>query len=173
MTRLQSGSATQVSHWVRTYFPELVLASCALGFGGLLTELIGYEHYQKGSQIIGFVSVIVGLLTTLLAFVRAGAARTVSLIVFAALLFVGVFGVLEHRETRQEDAAKFAQRQSQSQSQTAAQGTAQEGGAETISSEEGGAGRTFQSNIPLLAPLAVSGLSVLALMALLARRREA
>ncbi|THF87804.1 hypothetical protein E7T09_00750 [Deinococcus sp. KSM4-11] len=162
----------------RTSFPELVLAGCALAFAGVLYELIGYQHYEKGTQIIGFVATIAGLIFTLLGFVRAAAVRTTTLIVLPLLAVVGVVGVFEHSETRREDAAKFAARQAQVTTTGTVAGATPSEPAAPAGAPAGGpqggppGGGPFRSNIPVLAPLAVSGLSALAFLTVLARRRD-
>ncbi|WP_189092025.1 hypothetical protein [Deinococcus ruber] len=154
---------TSVRKTVQGRFPEVILGFSVLGFAFLLAELIGYEHYEKGSQIIGFVSTIVGLLLSLLGFVRGSGIRRVVLGLLALLTLVGLFGLKEHNDTRTEDAAKFAQRQSQAK----AAGT-------TAPAQDGppGEGGKFRSNIPVLAPLSLSGLAALSFLAILARRQE-
>lgn len=137
---------------IQTRFPDIVLGTCALGFSFLLAELIGYEHYQQGSQVIGLVATVIGLLLSLLGFVRRRTVRRTVLVLLGLLTLVGVFGVYEHHETRTEDAARFAQR--------VAAGTAPKG--------PDGQAPSFRSNIPTLAPLSLSGLAALAFLALLA-----
>ena len=157
---------TRVTRTVQGRFPEVMLAFSVLGFAFLLAELIGYEHYSKGSQIIGFVATIVGLLLSVLGFVRARSVRRPVMALLALLTLVGLFGLKEHNDTRTEDAAKFAQRQAQAKAAgtTAAQPQGQDG-------PPGGDGK-FRSNIPVLAPLSLSGLAALSFLAMLARRQE-
>ncbi|MGY2896005.1 hypothetical protein [Deinococcus sp. UYEF24] len=137
---------------VQARFPEIVLATCVLGFAFLLAELIGYEHYQKGTQIIGLVSTIVGLLLALLGFVKRRAVRRTVLALLGLLTLTGLLGTYEHHETRSEDMARYTQQ--------VAAGTAPKG--------RDGQTRKFESNIPTLAPLSLSGLAALAFLALLA-----
>lgn len=137
---------------VRTRFPEIVLGACVLGFAFLLAELIGYEHYKEGTQIIGFVSTIAGLLLSLLGFLRTSAVRRTVLVLLGVLTLMGLVGVYEHHETRTEDAARYAKQ--------VAAGTAPKG--------RNGQTRAFESNIPSLAPMSLSGLAALAFLALLA-----
>lgn len=137
---------------VRTRFPEIVLVGCALGFAFLLAELIGYEHYRKGTQIIGFVSTILGLVLALLGFVQAKAVRRTVLVLLGLLTLTGLVGLYEHHENRSEDAARYAQQ--------VAAGTAPKG--------RDGQIRPFESNTPILAPLSLSGLAALSFLALLA-----
>lgn len=162
---------TNLEQMVKARFADLVLFGCALAFAGILFELIGYEHYEKGTQIVGFVATIAGLVFSLLGLVRAAALRTVTLVALAVLAVIGVYGTFEHRETRVEDAAKFAQRQAQAGTTTPSAAPA---GAEVDGPPAGelGTPRKFRSNIPVLAPMAVSGLSALAFLAVLARRRD-
>lgn len=158
---------TRVTRTVQGRFPEVMLGFSVLGFAFLLAELIGYEHYSKGSQIIGFVSTIIGLLLSLLGFVQARSVRRPVMALLALLTLVGLFGLKEHNDTRTEDAAKFAQQQAQAKASgttTAAQSQGQDG-------PPGGDGK-FRSNIPVLAPLSLSGLAALSFLAMLARRRE-
>ncbi|ULH16816.1 hypothetical protein MF271_09710 [Deinococcus sp. KNUC1210] len=156
---------TSIRKTVQGRFPEVILGFSVLGFGFLLAELIGYEHYEKGSQIIGFVSTIVGLLLSLLGFMRGSGLRRAVLGLLALLTLVGLFGLKEHNDTRTEDAAKFAQRQSQAK----AAGTST-----AASTQDGppGEGGKFRSDIPVLAPLSLSGLAALSFLAILARRQE-
>ncbi|WP_407570820.1 hypothetical protein [Deinococcus altitudinis] len=163
---------TRLSRTVQPRFPDLVLGACVLGFAFLAVELSLENHYRQGTQIIGFSATLVGLVLSLLAFSNAARVRTVVLVLLGLLALTGLYGLIEHRETRTEDAAKFAQRQAQTTSaqtspaqtsptQTAAQGA---GGA------EGGSGpRVFRSNIPVLSPLSLSGLAGLAMISMLAR----
>ncbi len=58
-----------IEHTVRSRFPDLVLLGCVLGFMGILIELYSIEHFQRGSQIIGFLSTIAGLIVSALGFV--------------------------------------------------------------------------------------------------------
>ncbi|WP_425145681.1 hypothetical protein [Deinococcus sp.] len=150
---------------VKLQFPEVVLGFSALGFLFLLLELIGYEHYNKGTQIIGFVSTIAGLLLSLLGFVRGVAARRVTMWLLALLTLTGVLGIIEHQQTRSEDAAKFAQRQAKAKASGTTPAAGQDG-------PPGAQGGKFKSNIPVLAPLSLSGLAALSFVALLARRNE-
>lgn len=137
---------------VRNRFPEIVLGGCVLGFAFLLAELIGYEHYEKGTQIIGFAATIAGLLLSLLGFLRTAAVRRTVLVLLGLLTLTGLVGLYEHHETRSEDAARYAQQ--------VKAGTAPKG--------RDGQTRAFESNIPTLAPLSLSGLTALAFLALLA-----
>lgn len=155
-----------VNRWgdsVRARFPELVLGACVLGFAFLLAELVSYQHYREGTQIVGFSAAVLGLVLSLLAFARHRAVRTGVLALLALLTLSGLYGAWEHREARAEDAARFAQRQ-QTQSAT----TPPAGG------ETGGPPPGFRpgSQIPVLAPLSLSGLAGLAFLALLARRPD-
>jgi len=141
-------AASTLSSTVQTKFPEVVMVACVLGFAFLAVELYLFDHYKEGSQIIGFAATLIGLLLSLLAFARARAVRTTVMVLFGVLTLVGAYGTLEHRETRQEDAAKFAQRQAQAKAAGTTQDTAQ--GAEGAP----GAPREFRSNIPVLSPSA-------------------
>jgi hypothetical protein len=154
---------------ISTRFPEFVLLAVALGFTGLFVELTTVEHYRRGTQIIGYVSTIVGFLAVLLAFVRARWARNTSLVVLGLLALAGLLGVWEHQESRAEDYARWQKRQAAASSTTTTT-TAPQG-------EQGGEGgppsNVFRSDIPYLAPLSLSGLAILAGASILARREEA
>lgn len=154
---------------VRSRFPDLVLLGCLLGFAGIWYELYGIGHFREGSQVIGYASTIIGIVAAALGFVRAPAVRTLALVVLALLAVAGLYGLNEHRETRAKDYARWQARQSQSITPTtqaaAPAGTDSEGGAARP------ANRPFRSNIPTLAPASLSGLSALAFLAILARRR--
>jgi len=158
---------TQVHRTVERRFPEVILGFSVLGFAFLLVELIGYEHYSKGSQIIGFVSTIIGLLLSLLGFVRSSSVRRVTMGLLALLTLVGLYGLKEHNDTRVEDAAKAAQRQA-AQKTTGITNTSQTQGRDGPPGQD----RPFRSNIPVLAPLSLSGLAALSFLAILARRHE-
>lgn len=163
---------------VRPRFPELVLTACVLGFAFLIAELVSYHHYREGTQIIGFGASILGLVLSLLGFVRQRAVRQVVLFLLALLTLSGLYGAWEHREARAEDAARFAQRQS-TQSATASTSAPAEdddapaSGSPSAAGETGGPPPGFRpgSQIPVLAPLSLSGLAGLTFLALLARRR--
>lgn len=170
-----------LSHTVRSRFPELVMGACVLGFAFLLAELISYDHYREGTQIVGFVATIVGLVLSGLAFLRGRMIQNVVLALLGLLSLVGLFGIIEHREARLEDAAKFAQRQAAGQAGTGAAGTAQPSAAapatgatasSTTAGQQTPAGFKPGSDIPVLAPLSLSGLAGLAFLALLARRPD-
>ncbi|BDP44573.1 hypothetical protein DAETH_45420 (plasmid) [Deinococcus aetherius] len=171
--------------FVRPRFPELVLTPCVLGFAFLIAELVSYHHYREGTQIIGFSASILGLVLSLLAFAQQRTLRMVVLALLALLTLSGLYEALEHREARAEDAARFAQRQS-AQSPTAASTSASGAavnsddgaeapavGAPSAGDETGGLPPGFKpgSQIPVLAPLSLSGLAGLTFLALLARRR--
>ena len=159
---------TRLSRTVQPRFPDLVLGACALGFGFLAIELYLEQHYRQGSQIIGFSATLVGLVLSLLAFSNAARVRTVVLALLGLLALTGLYGLKEHRETRTEDAAKFAQQQAQTAAPTTAGTTAP--GSTTPGSTPGASGpRVFRSNIPVLSPLSLSGLAALAMISMLAR----
>lgn len=162
---------TRLSRTVQPRFPDLVLSACVLGFGFLAVELYLENHYSKGTQIIGFSATLVGVVLSLLAFSNAPRVRTVVLVLLGLLALTGLYGLKEHRETRTEDAAKFAQRQAQTAATTSATATpAVSPSAQRAPGTEGGGGpRVFRSNIPVLSPLSLSGLAALAMASMLAR----
>lgn len=78
---------------------------------------------------------------------RAG--RKTVLVLLGLVALTGIFGILEHQETRTEDAAKLTQQKTGT--------TAAPAGAPADC--PGSKGGVFRSNITVLSPLALSGLS--------------
>ena len=80
---------------------------------------------------------------------RAG--RKTVLVLLGLVALTGVSGILEHQETRTEDAAKLTQLKTGT--------TAAPAGAPADCPGRKGKNGVFQSNIPVLSPLALGGLS--------------
>ncbi|MEF2279457.1 hypothetical protein V3W47_14230 [Deinococcus sp. YIM 134068] len=152
----------RLSQRLRPRFPDLVLVICAAGFAFLAVELVLYDHFQRGTQIIGFAATLVGLAVTLLAFWRQRVVQGVVVALLAVLTFSGLYGANEHRKEIAEDAARSAQTTTVSVSATS-----------TSAAPTGAppAGMGGGSDIPILAPLSLSGLAGLTLLTVLARRR--
>lgn len=156
-----------LSQRIRPRFPDLVLLICAAGFAFLAVELVLYDHYRRGTQIIGFAATLVGLAVTLLAFWRQRVVQGVVVALLAVLAFSGLYGANEHRKEIAEDAARSAQ------TTTAQTLTVSVSATSTNASPTGAppAGMGGGSDIPILAPLSLSGLAGLTLLTVLARRR--
>lgn len=146
---------------IRPRFPDLVLVVCAAGFAFLAVELVLYDHFRRGTQITGFAATLVGLVVTLLAFWRQRVVQGGVIAVLAVLAFSGLYGANEHRKAIADDAARSAQTTTISISATTAAPTG------TPPAGMGGGG----SDVPVLAPLSLSGLAGLTLLTVLARRR--
>src|SRR3954451_13476107 len=95
-------------------FVNILLMLLAAGFLVLLVELVLYQHWQ-GIQLVAIGSVLLGLILTVAAlFVQGGGGANVIGVLLLVLSLVGLVGVFEHYQARQEQVAAF-QRFSQGQ----------------------------------------------------------
>lgn len=94
-------------------FSSILLILVTGGFLVLLVELVLFQHWQ-GLQLIGLGSVVLALILTIAGmFVEGGGANVIG-ILLVVISLVGLVGVFEHYQARQQEVAAF-QRFSQGQ----------------------------------------------------------
>lgn len=131
--------------WLQQHFVEVVLLGAGGGFVMLLAELLMGAH-TEGIQIVAVASSILGLALVALGFFGRGALRRGAIYGLFFVAFTGLFGVFEHIE---------------------------EGGgeAEAEYAEYGEYGENEEAEAvpPVLAPLSLAGVALLAGLALLVK----
>lgn len=132
--------------WLQQHFVEVVLLGAGGGFIMLLAELLMGAH-TEGIQIVAVASSILGLALVALGFFGRGALRRGAIYGLFFVAFTGLFGVFEHIE---------------------------EGGAEAEGEyAEYGESEEAEAVPPVLAPLSLAGVALLAGLALLVKEDAA
>jgi len=169
---------------VRRNLITILLLLLLGGFAMLLVELLITNHVD-GIQNVANVASLVGAVAILLGFFAKGTFRHLIVLLLLVLSLSGLLGAWEHLESREGGEARTpaALATSQDGYQTIAsragtdveRATQQEGGEENEGGEssEGGGREGGGGSPPPLAPLSLSGLSLMGAVVLLAKRDSA
>lgn len=137
--------------WLNKQLSLILLVLVGGGFLMIMIELLMTEHFN-GAQQVGFFAALFGLALTAHSVIAKPKTQSYLAILFLCLALFGFIGVFEHYGTRK---AKEILNMMQ---------------ATTLNSPDaaGGEGRPRIISPPLLAPLSLSGLALLGVVALLA-----
>lgn len=166
-TATQTSFLTQIQARVRANLASLLLVFVSAGFLFLLAELLLAGH-TEGIQLVAVIAGIAGAVLGFVGLFARGRLRYALAVLFLILALTGIIGVIEHNEERfegKEAAAVPALVQADSGYTLTAYRT------DRGEDDEGEAGEQ-EKEAPPLAPLSLSGLSVLGAMALLAKGDE-
>lgn len=160
-----------VQSWVQRRFYPVVMILLAAGFTLLLAELL-LTHHTDGIQLVAVIASITGLVLSLAALFVQGSARLVVAGLMLVLSISGIVGTFEHLEGDEGREAATELHQAD-MSQTTYQAVslhaqeedeAGEANERGEGNEQGELGERDQGEAapPPLAPLSLSGLSVMA-----------
>ena len=159
----------RVQTFVRSNLTSLLLLFLAGGFLILLAELLLTDH-TEGIQLIAVAASTFGALLALAGLKAKGSVRNVLAILFLVLAISGLVGAFEHFEERfeeeEETKAPIVLRQNSGRMGMASIPYRLDQDEDEEDEEE------EEESPPPLAPLSLSGLSILAALALLAKEEE-
>lgn len=141
----------EVRSWLKKQLSLILLVLVGAGFLMIMIELLMTEHFN-GAQQIGFFAALFGFALTVHGVIARPKTQSYLAILFLCLALFGFVGVFEHYGVRK---AKEILNMMQ---------------ATTLSSPDAAGGEVRRRIIspPLLAPLSLSGLALLGMIALLA-----
>jgi hypothetical protein len=150
-----------LQRFVERHLYKLIMLLLTAGFAMLFVELL-LDGHTDGVKLIGVFAAVLGLLLGLVALFAQGALRYGLMALFLLLSVSGLVGTYEHYEERGEEAAAPAWIASVPATQRTI----------SLRADETQEGEAEEGTPPPLAPLSLSGLSLMAAVMLLGYKEE-
>lgn len=166
---------SKLEAFLRKHQATILLLLLAGGFAVVLGELVLYQHWD-GTQLVGFVSTVVGMLVVFVGIFLKGTLRVVAALLLLVLSLAGLIGTYEHFEEGGGEAARpqpaLVQRSAGVVQQVSFSASTVERAPAQDNDEDSERRPGGETEPPPLAPLSLSGLALMGAVILLAKQDE-